>query len=143
MGSRKKAKKASAANPKQLHEQGVALYREGRMQEALKTLHAALRLEENSERWNDWAAVQHALGSAPDAEQGFRKALELDKNNQQAAANLGALLVELGRYVEAAPFLVVALNTTDAAHRTAVEKLIARISQAAKAAVPVANQSKE
>lgn len=147
MGSRKKLSKAKGRGrqftPGELHEQALSLYREGRMKDALEKLGAALKAEENSERWNDWGAVQHALGSARNAEAGFRKALELDKNNQEAAANLGALLVELGRYVEAAPFLVVALNTTNEAQRAAVEKLIAQISQAANAKEAAASAPKE
>jgi len=138
MGSRKKATKKQRISPKEMHEQALRLYREGRMEEALEKLRITLKEEENSERWNDWAAVQHALGATQNAETGFRRALELDKNNQEAAANLGCVLVGLGRYVEAGPFLMVALNTTDAAKRAAVEGLIAKISKATSAAETVA-----
>jgi len=142
MGSRRKSTKKHGISPKEMHEQALGLYGEGRMKEALETLRMVLRKEENSERWNDWAAVQHALGSAQNAEAGFRRALELDKNNQEAAGNLGSLLVGLGRYVEAAPFLVIALNTTNEAQRAAVEKLIAQISKATNATVTAVGLSK-
>ena len=124
--------------PQQMHEHALGLYRDGHLAEALAQLRTALKKEETSERWNDWAAVQHALGAAEHAEAGFRRALELDKSNLQAAANLGGFLVGRGRFIEAAPFLLVALNTTDAAQRAAVQDLIAQVSKASRAATPVA-----
>ena len=90
---------------------------------------AILKEEENSERWNDWAAMQHALGFAEQAEIGFRKAFELDSSNLQAAANLGGMLVTRGRPLEATPFLLAALNTTDAPQRAAVQSVISQISK--------------
>jgi len=146
MGSRKKANKGKSkgrrSTPREMHQQAIGLYREGRMKEALEKLQVVLKAEENSERWNDWAAVQHALGSAQNAEAGFRKALDLDKNNQEAAANLGCVLVGLGRHSEAAPFLHVALNTTNDAQRAAVQKLMAQSAQATKAAEIAAGSKK-
>lgn len=117
-----------------MHQQALRLYTEGRMQEALMQLRAALKEEENSERWNDWAAVQHALGFAEQAEMGFRKALELDRNNLEAAANLGGILVARGRPAEAAPFLLTALKTSDASQRAAIQHVISRISTLSGAA---------
>lgn len=105
-------------------------------------MRTALKQEENSERWNDWAAVQHVLGFAEQAEIGFRKALELDSNNLEAAANLGSILVTRGRLIEAAPFLLTALNTTNASQRAAIQGLISQISKLSRvAAVPAAAKS--
>jgi Flp pilus assembly protein TadD len=98
--------------------------------------------EENSERWNDWAAMQHALGFAEQAEIGFRKAFELDSSNLQAAANLGGMLVTRGCPVEATPFLLAALNTADAPQRAAVQNVISQISKMNGAPAPVAALAK-
>ena len=115
--------------PKGMHELGLRLYSEGRMEEALAQFWAALKAKETSERWNDWAAAQHALGFILQAESGFRKAFEMDKSNLQAAANLGSLLVAHGRPIEAAPFLLAALKTPDEELRTGVKYVISQISK--------------
>jgi Flp pilus assembly protein TadD len=112
------------------------------MEEALIQMSAILK-EENSERWNDWAAMQHALGFAEQAEIGFRKAFELDSSNLQAAANLGGMLVTRGRPVEATPFLLAALNTIDAPQRAAVQNVISQISKSNGAPSPVAALAKK
>jgi len=138
MARQKKKKKEHRMTPKELHEQALALYKEGRLAEALAQLRSALKVEESSERWNDWAAVKHALGSAEHAEAGFRRALELDKTNQEAAANLGAFLVAHGRYLEAAPFLVAALKNANEAQRAAIQELISKISASSGAPGPTA-----
>ena len=114
---------------KEMHQEALRFYVEGRLEEALMQMSVVLKEEENSERWNDWAAVQHALGFAEQAEIGFRKAFELDSSNLQAAANLGGMLVTRGRPVEAAPFLLAALNTPDASHRAAVQNVISQIAK--------------
>jgi Flp pilus assembly protein TadD len=135
--NKKKIRRGISWRSKELHKQALGLYKRGHLAEALAQLGAALREEENSERWNDWAAVQHALGATDYAETGFRRALELDRNNQEAATNLGGLLVARGRFIEAAPFLLIALNTTDVAQRKAIQDLIARISKPSISALPV------
>ena len=129
MANPKKLRRERRAEAKEMHQEALRLYAEGQMEEALMQMRAALKQEENSERWNDWAAVQHALGFAEQAEIGFRKAFELDRNNVEAAANLGSMLVARGRPVEAAPFLLAALNTTDASQRAAIQNMISHISK--------------
>jgi GT2 family glycosyltransferase/SAM-dependent methyltransferase/glycosyltransferase involved in cell wall biosynthesis len=64
----------------------------GRLQEALASLRRALQEFESCELWNDWAAVQHALGRSNEAEAGFRLALAVEPQNAEAGANLRALL---------------------------------------------------
>jgi len=125
-----------------MHREALRLYSEGHMEEALMQMRATLKEEENSERWNDWAAVQHALGFAEQAEIGFRKALELDSSNLEAAANLGSMLVARGRPIEAAPFLLTALNTTDASQRAAVQHVISQIAKLSGDAAPVPASAK-
>jgi Flp pilus assembly protein TadD len=134
---------ARKMTPKQMHEQGLRLYGEGRMEEALVQFWASLKAKETSERWNDWAAAQHALGFTLQAETGFRKAFELDKSNLLAAANLGSLLVAHGRPIEAAPFLLAALRTTDDVLRSGVKDVISRISKLNSATSPAAVSPKQ
>jgi Tfp pilus assembly protein PilF len=121
-----KAKQQLTASPVENHQQGLTFYSAGRLEEALDKFKAVLTEEETSDRWNDWAAVQFALGSQDKAESGFRKALELDKDNLQVAANLGSLLVGQHRFIEAAPYLLAALKTPDGELRSALEEVIAR-----------------
>jgi tRNA (mo5U34)-methyltransferase len=83
------------------HEQALQCYREGRFDEAVCRLGEALAEEQTSELWNDWAVAHLACGRAVDAEHGFRRALECDPRDAQAAANLGALLAQSGQ-IEAA-----------------------------------------
>jgi Flp pilus assembly protein TadD len=137
MANPKKIRRERRMKAKEMHQEALRLYTEGRTEEALMQMGAVLKEEANSERWNDWAAVQHALGFAEQAEIGFRKALELDRSNLEAAANLGSILVARGRPTEAAPFLLAALNTADASQRVAIQGLIAQISKLSGAAAPV------
>lgn len=74
------------------HRRGLQLFGLGRLPEALSAFRKALAETDSAELWNDWAATQHFLGRADEAETGFRLALELDPHDQLAAANLEALL---------------------------------------------------
>jgi len=87
------------------HQQGVQLYREGRIVEAIQLLGEAIAEGETSDCWNDWAAVQLVARNVSDAEKGLRRALQLDPRNPQAAANLGGVLVAVGKCEEAIPLL--------------------------------------
>jgi Flp pilus assembly protein TadD len=121
-----KAKQQLTATPTDIHQQGLGFYSAGRLEEALEKFKSVLEKDETSDRWNDWGAVQFALGSQDKAELGFRKALELDNANLQVAANLGSLLVGQHRFIEAAPFLLAALKTPDGELRSALEEVIAK-----------------
>jgi Flp pilus assembly protein TadD len=130
MKARRKPNAKRKMTAKQRHRLGLRLYKEGRMEEALEQIRAALKETETGELWNDWGAVQHALGAVDQAEGGFRRAFELQSDYLLAAANLGGLLVAEGRAIEAAPFLLAALNTTDEELRAGVESVIAQLSYA-------------
>jgi hypothetical protein len=54
-------------------------------------------------RSNDWATIQTVLANPHEAEQGFRRALALDPNHAQTAANLGAVLAAANRFAGAIP----------------------------------------
>jgi predicted O-methyltransferase YrrM len=89
----------------QKHQEGLQCFRDRQLEEALRLLGEAIAEGETTELWNDWAAVQLAAHNMADAEKAFRRALKLDPNNLQAAANLGAVLASLGRAEEAIPLL--------------------------------------
>jgi len=118
------------------HHQGVLLFEQGRYREALARLDQALGEQQTAERWNDWAAVQLALGHRENAERGFRRALTLDPNLADAAANLGALLFYMGKLKEAAPFLERAARSANVQERESLLGLLAQC-EAAKVAPPI------
>ena len=107
------------------HMQGLQLCQEGQAQEALNLLGQALNEKETSERWNDWAVVQFSCDCVPEAERGFRRALELDPQNTQAGLNLGILLAGLKQYSEAIPFLEDCTHGINNAQRAAVTQILA------------------
>jgi glycosyltransferase involved in cell wall biosynthesis len=81
------------------------LLQEGKPQEALELLVAALAKNETSDLWNDWATVQYVCGELAQAETGYGRALDLDCSYRQAAVNLGLLLFAQGRIQESMSFL--------------------------------------
>jgi Flp pilus assembly protein TadD len=66
---------------------GVKLFGEGQFRDALTKLEEALGEVETvpADFWNDWGAVAFACGDFQKAESGFRKALELNPDDGQAA----------------------------------------------------------
>ena len=74
------------------HARGLELFGLGRLSEALDAFRKALAETDSAELWNDWAAAQHFLGHAGEAEAGFRLALDLDPHDELARTNLNALL---------------------------------------------------
>ncbi len=108
------------------HQRGLDSYRFGRFDEAVRLFSEALQEQETSELWNDWASAQIAARRMAEAERGFHRALQLDPENADAAANLGALLAIAGRHAEALRFLDqseprVAGDAQDAVRRLAAE----------------------
>lgn len=87
------------------HAQGVQLAQAGKTSEALPYLSAALRAEETSERWNDWATCQAGCERHSEAEQAYQRAIEIDPQNAEALANLAVLLVNQKRHQDAIPLL--------------------------------------
>ena len=77
-----------------------------------------------SDAWNDWASAVYLTGDLAGAEKGFRRALELDRSSQQAAANLGVLLANAGRPEEAITYLYRCLPRADEAQRPSIENYI-------------------
>jgi Flp pilus assembly protein TadD len=77
----------------------------GNLDDAEKLLAATLALGETAELWNDWATVQCSRGQLGQAEQGYRRALQLNPEEKQPALNLAALLLAQGRLDESVPVL--------------------------------------
>jgi hypothetical protein len=96
----------------------IAALREGRFQEVGLMLGVALHEPFTSEIANDWGTAELACGKAARAQQGFVQALRLDRMNQEAAANLGALLAHLGWTTEALAFVERAAMGADGARQT-------------------------
>ena len=94
----------------QKHRQGVVLFNQGSYEQAARLFAEALDIQETSDGWNDWATTQMLSEHRVMAERGYRRALELDGAHQQAATNLGTLLVRSGRFGEALPLLERAMN---------------------------------
>ena len=89
---------------KALHRDAIQRFRQGKIEEAAALMAHALNTEPSSVRWNDFGTIQLALNHVAGAEQGYRRALELDPQNQMAAVNLVVLLEELDRNEEAAHY---------------------------------------
>jgi tetratricopeptide (TPR) repeat protein len=81
---------------------GTALLHQGRRDEALAALRAALELEpERASAWNTAGKALGALGRIPAAADAFLRAARSDPGFAAAHGNLGLALSELGRYEEA------------------------------------------
>ena len=87
------------------HTNALKAFQEGRIEEAARLFGKVLGEEESSEGWNDWATAQFHLSNAEEAEEGYRRALELDDKNVEAAVNLGVLLKHANRNSEAIEWL--------------------------------------
>ena len=108
------------------HDEAIAAFHQGRSSDALRLLQPLLEAGETSELWNDWAAVQLALGDIERAEAGFSRAIELDPDNTDATINLGVLLLSRGDSTRALPLLTSVLPLLPASHRQTVNALLAR-----------------
>ncbi len=107
------------------HRQGVVLFNQGSYEQAARLFAEALDIQETSDRWNDWATAQMLCEHGISAERGFVYALELNPQNQQAAANLGTFLVRSGKFGEALPLLERAMNGTGGQPDSVVATLLA------------------
>ncbi|HTC64308.1 MAG TPA: tetratricopeptide repeat protein [Candidatus Saccharimonadales bacterium] len=105
------------------HEYAVYLFQQGYYEDAITHLDEIIREEETGERWSDWATAQFALSHFPDAERGFRRALELNPDLPEAAINFGAMLVSLSRWSEAITLLEGVLPKLEPDSRAVVDAL--------------------
>src|SRR5882672_3946287 len=111
--------------PMNRHDEAILAFQEGRAAEALRLLEELLAAQETSELWNDWAAVQLGAGRVEQSETGLTRALQLDSQNTEAAANLGLLLLGRGDRTRAVPLLKQALSSLPTERQTIVKALLA------------------
>jgi predicted O-methyltransferase YrrM len=98
--------------------------------------------KECSEYWNDWATAMFFAGRAVEAEGGYRKALQHDARNYDAAENLGALLASQGRSSEALPFLETAVSQPNGDAKPSIAQLLSQCKAAVAAGDPAAPVNK-
>ncbi len=108
-------------NAAEIHTLGLRLYEAERFDEALALLRQALGDAESSELWSDWSTVQFRRGETGEAEAGYRIALQMNPNETQAAANLGAMLMAQGRSVEGLALLERGLGAMTPEQRAATQ----------------------
>jgi len=131
----------STALSTEKHRQGIHHFREGRLEDALQLLGEALAEGETGERWNDWAAVQLAANNPTDAEKALRRALKLEPQNLQWAANLGGVLMSLGKPEEAMPLLERSQPGLAADEKTVVSQLLLQFRRKSQAPPQAADPS--
>ncbi len=85
-----------------LNNLGAALQNRGRIEEALRVYHRALRVRPDSaETHNNVGNVIQAQGRVEEAIPYFRKAIQLKPGSRQPYVNLGAALMSQGKFLEA------------------------------------------
>ncbi len=107
-------------------------WQNGRLPQALRLIEECLAEGETADRWNNWASLQFRNGNVRAGELGFRRALELEPQFGQAAANLGAILSRDGRTEAAIAMFERALrgNSIDNAQREAAKQMLAQCRRA-------------
>jgi FkbM family methyltransferase len=117
---------ATAAHTKD--ELALHAWESNRLGEALRLLEECLAEKETADRWNNWASVQFKSGNTRAGELGFRRALEMEPNFGQAAANLGSILARDGKTEAAIAMLQRALqgNGVDDTQREAAKQMLAQ-----------------
>ncbi len=104
---------------------GLEAFKEGDYHQASSLFWVALKERGSAEGWNDWASAQLALGLTKPAEQGYRRALELDPKFWDAATNLALLLIASGRESEGIPLLERCPLKLDASSRRRMAQVLA------------------
>lgn len=134
----RKAKSEAAEPVLTKHQKGLEAFKDGEFNEAIRLFGEAVAEEESSEVWNDWATAQLAVRNSGDAERAFRRALKLQPNNHQAAANLGVLLATMGRADEAIPLLEQSQPGLGENERATVRRLLEQCRSAQARPAPAA-----
>lgn len=117
------------------HQLALDLVNENKLAEAAILLAEALGENESADLWNDWATIRIALlnkGELKDAvtekeaQAGYERALELDPENAQAQFNLGALLLQQGKFHAGIAYLEKCTGRVSAAEQNAINVLLQR-----------------
>jgi glycosyltransferase involved in cell wall biosynthesis len=106
------------------YQEGRRLFRKGRFEEASQLLLAALKQLPTSDRWSDWGTARLACNQPAEAELGFRRALDLNYDNDHAALRLGYLLAASGQGHDAVFLLERGLRALPAPEHPEVLQLI-------------------
>jgi hypothetical protein len=83
----------AAPSPGESHQEGLRLFREGKIDAAAELFATAVAEEETGERWNDWGVTQLALGRSHTAAEAFRLAMAMDPALHEAPENLRVALM--------------------------------------------------
>lgn len=82
--------------------QGVALYKQGKLEAAAQAFTSATKLDPKlTKAWVGLGAARYAQGKLTAAVSAWRQAIELDPRNANVHSNLGAALTDLGKLPEA------------------------------------------
>jgi protein O-GlcNAc transferase len=88
----------AAAPSDQLYEQGVALFQQGRLEEALPPLREAVRLDPSARNWRALGVVYAARQDFREAEPAFQEACRLAPHDELNCYYLGRSLYALDRH---------------------------------------------
>jgi Tfp pilus assembly protein PilF len=116
---------AATAKTHDFSAEAVECFERQEFDKAAVLLGECLLQQQTSERWNDWATARFFAGRSIEAEGGYRRAVEMNPQNAQAAENLGALLAGQGRTDEASSFLETAISLAGGKASAALTQLLA------------------
>jgi Flp pilus assembly protein TadD len=111
---------------KRLSDEGRSHFENGEYEQAASKFSEALSIEESCDLWMDWGVSQLACQDIASAEKGFKRALELDSANSEAAVKLGIVYAELGRLQEATSYLEKGLPSPNSPDYELVNQLLTR-----------------
>jgi FkbM family methyltransferase len=101
------------------------LARQGRTQEALAFLDKELAKGESCELRNIRSTIQFSLGETAEAEQGYRRAMELDPEAKEPVMNLLRIFLGHGRMGDAIPLLETTQHLLSAEDREVLRQVVA------------------
>jgi tetratricopeptide (TPR) repeat protein/sulfatase maturation enzyme AslB (radical SAM superfamily) len=119
------------------HQGGIQFFEAGQFLAAIDEFQKAINDGADRELWNDWATAHLACGELAQAEQGYRRALELDGQYSPAAVNLALLLLQLRRPQEALPYLSSLMRAARDAEESQQQLLSAAAEAIKRAAEPI------
>jgi len=125
--------------PSEAYGQAVDLFQNGDYEKAAQLLAKALLERQTSTRWNEWATAKYLAGHPVEAEGGYRRALDMEPENNQAITNLGSLMAGQGRYTEAVSLLEYAVEHANGGEKDTVKKLL----EECKASIAIARAADE
>ncbi len=115
----------AAVRTRDFSAEAVECFQRQEFDKAAVLLGECLLQRQTSERWNDWATARFFGGRPVEAEGGYRRALEMNPQNAQAAENLGALLASQGRLDEASSCFETAVSLAGGKASPALTQLLA------------------